>query len=157
MEKVFRLLIEKYPEERKYAEYLEGNLPKGLIIDGDKIIKKGKARKEVRINHEDIEGSCELIKDFLSSLQKKKKDTDMTDWKSIKKNKIAKESIIIRFASDKKKQHNLTSKQYKELLSLIYLGIFVKHIKDDDVVVENKRIIEINGLEYIDGEFCLLL
>lgn len=157
MEKVFRMLMKKYPEEQKYKEYLEGNLPKGLIFDGDKIIKKGKARKEVRIDSNDIEGSCDLVKDFLNSLQKKIKYADMTDWKSIKKNKIAKESVIIKFATDMKKKYKLTSEKYKELVSLIYLGLFVKHIKDDDVIIKNEKIVEIYGIECKDGEFHLVM
>jgi hypothetical protein len=90
---------------------------------------------------------------------KKKNDLDrqdncFDDWCSIKKKNL-KEVMIERFVIENKKRFNLTLKQSKYLVSVIFLAFTFKVFVSSDVVINQGKIEKITGLEFSEGEINL--
>lgn len=68
-----------------------------------------------------------------------------TEWSNIRK-KTVKELLIERYVIDMKKKHFLSISQIKYLLSLIFIAIIFKIITSNDIVYENGKIIDIQGI-----------
>lgn len=100
---------------------------------------------------------------ILSSTDKTKKKLDFlkaetvikenrTCWADIKK-KSVKDFLIELFVIDMKKEYNLTILQARKLLSLIMISFVFKTIVNKDILFENNRIKQIDGIEFENGNF----
>ena len=148
MQEVLEYLIKKYPNNTTYQTYLDGNLPKGVAIDGLYLVKNGKKKVEVKIT-DDVKKSAKIVKEFIEEISdKKKSEIDLTDWSSIKRRKEPKEAAILTFAQKIKIKKKLTYVQYKQLISVIHIGLFLKYIVDEDIIMEGTEIAEIRGIEF---------
>lgn len=99
------------------------------------------SREEIIQKKDDINSNLEDINSY-------------DDWGSIKKKNL-KEVMIERFVIDMKKTYNLTSKQSKNLVSIIFLGFVFKVFISSDVKVSEGKIESINGLEFSEGKIIL--
>jgi hypothetical protein len=72
---------------------------------------------------------------------------EAVDWSSIKK-KNFKDVLIENWAISMKNKHNLTLKQTKYLISIIFLGLIFKIFTSKDIIVKNGVIEEIKGISF---------
>lgn len=100
---------------------------------------------------------------ILSSTDKTKKKLDFlkaesaikenrTCWADIKK-KSVKDFLIELFVIDMKKEYNLTILQARKLLSLIVISFVFKTLVNKDIIFENNKIKQIDGIEFENGDF----
>lgn len=73
-------------------------------------------------------------------------------WNSIKKKSI-RDSIIINYVTDKSEKYKLSRIKTKELLNMINLGILLKFISNKNIIYENGIVYEIEGFEFVEGNF----
>ena len=76
------------------------------------------------------------------------------DWASIKKKNL-KDVMIECYVLEMKNKYNLTIKQAKYLISIIFLAFVFKVFVTQDVVICEGKIQSINGLEYSEGKILL--
>lgn len=74
------------------------------------------------------------------------------DWSSIRRKNI-KDIMYQNFVLDMKKKYNLDMKQTKMLLAMLTLALLIKSIGPKDIIYENERIQEIQGIEFEKGSF----
>jgi len=88
-------------------------------------------------------------------LQRKEKidkvQDDVIDWCAIKK-KNFKDILIENWAISIKKKHNLTIKQTRYLISIIFLGLIFKIFTSKDIVIKNGAIETINGIHFTNNK-----
>ena len=95
---------------------------------------------------------------ILSQREKKKKIIDFhiveenikesrKDWANIRKKNV-KDILIEDYVIDKKEQHNLSIKQAKYLLSIIFIGIVFKVISSKDIDYSDGKIHNIRGIDF---------
>lgn len=96
----------------------------GLLSQKDKV----KKRSEFKIVEENIKESRK-------------------DWSSIRKKNV-KEFLIENYVIDMKNTHNLTIKQAKYLLSIIFIAIVFKVINSKDIEYSDGKIHNINGIDF---------
>lgn len=70
-----------------------------------------------------------------------------TKWKDIKVEKV-KEILISEFISDLCENHNFNEEEKKDLITTIKKGFMLEYFNKDNVIMEEGKIIEINGLIY---------
>ena len=70
------------------------------------------------------------------------------NWNDIKKKNI-KELLIELYVTDMKIKHSLSTKQAKYLLSIIFIAMIFKVITNNDILYENNRIQNIEGIDFI--------
>ena len=73
------------------------------------------------------------------------------DWSSIKK-KNFKDILVENWAISMKNKHNLSLKQTKYLISVIFLGLIFKIYTSKDIIVKNGVIEEIKGISFEQGK-----
>ena len=66
-----------------------------------------------------------------------------------------KDLLIERYVVDMKKKHNLTVKQAKYLLSVIFIAIVFKVIVSKDIEYSDSKIQHINGIEFIKNKIVI--
>jgi hypothetical protein len=76
------------------------------------------------------------------------------NWNSIRKKNI-KDLLIEMYVLDMKKKFNLTIKQAKYLLSIIFTGLIFKSITAKDINYVDGKIINIDGIEFDDKNIYL--
>jgi hypothetical protein len=124
-DKEFNYRIEKKDAEVLYNDIYHLLTTKlGIMSQYDKIKKK--------IDFENIEND---LKD------------NQKNWINIRKKNI-KDLLIEKFVIDKKKEFNLSSAQSKLLLSKIFTGIIFKILKNKDIIFENGKIMNIEGISF---------
>ena len=69
------------------------------------------------------------------------------DWSSIRKKNV-KDLLIENYVIDMKNKYNLSIKQAKRLLSIIFIGIVFKVINSKDIEYSEGRIQNINGVDF---------
>lgn len=74
------------------------------------------------------------------------------NWSSIRRKNI-KDIMYQNFVLDMKNKYNLDMKQAKMLLAMLTLALLIKSIGPKDIVYENERIQEIQGIEFEEGSF----
>lgn len=99
------------------------------------------SREEIIQKKDDINNNLEDINTY-------------DDWASIKKKNL-KEVMIERFVIEVKSKYNLTTKQSKNLVSIIFLGFVFKVFISSDVKVKEGKIECINGLDFSEGKIIL--
>lgn len=152
MDKIFEYLHKKYPDDDRFEKCMNGIFPKNIIIDGNYIVRLGKKKLEEHID-DDIKTSAKRIKAFFDEIPNKTKKTiDMTDWTSIKRRKVTKKAIISEFVSRIREKKDITYEKSLEFQSLIYIGLFIKYIKDEDIKMDGCHIKKIKGIGIKDGE-----
>jgi predicted nucleotidyltransferase len=75
------------------------------------------------------------------------------DWSSIRRKNI-KDIMYQNFVLDMKKKYSLDMKQTKMLLAMLTLALLIKSIGPKDIIYENERIQEIQGIEFEKGSFA---
>jgi hypothetical protein len=130
--KEFSYKIEKKDPEILYNDIYSLLVKKlGLLSHKDKIKKK--------IDFTNIE---EEIKEYRKS------------WSNIRKKNI-KDLLIENYVIDMKNKYNLTVKQARNLLSLIFIGMVFKVIVVKDIIYEDGVIKNINGISFKKNEIVL--
>lgn len=74
------------------------------------------------------------------------------DWSSIRRKNI-KDIMYQNFVLDMKKKYSLDMKQTKILLAMLTLALLIKSIGPKDIIYEEERIQEIQGIEFEKGSF----
>lgn len=92
-----------------------------------------------------------LINEF-EEVEKKLKNTKNIDWNDIKK-KSLKDILFQNYLIEMKKTYELRDIQLKRLYNSINLGLMLKSIKNYDIIYENGKIIEINGISFSKGKY----
>lgn len=152
-----------------YEDLSYGRYPKGIYIVGTNICNTNK-RKFFSYNFSEKDPK-EIVKEFRTLIlentniysskdkKKKKKDIekiksgiqkvgDIEKFSSIKK-KSVKEMLIINFVVEMKNKYSLSWNEARELKILINIGFIDKTLNSAGVVLENGRIKEIEGIEYV--------
>lgn len=75
-----------------------------------------------------------------------------TEWGSIKKKSI-KENFIQDYLIESKRKNDLSDNQIKKLYNLINLGIMLKTIKNNDIIYEDGKIINIKGISFSKNKY----
>jgi hypothetical protein len=92
-----------------------------------------------------------LINEF-EEVEKKLKSTKNIDWNDIKK-KSLKDILFQNYLIDVKRNYELRDIQIKRLYNSINLGLMLKSIKNHDIIYENGKISEINGITFSKGKY----
>lgn len=71
------------------------------------------------------------------------------EWSKIKKKNV-KELLIERYVVNMKNMYNLSIKQSRYLLSIIFISLIFKVITNQDIEFCNSKIVNINGIEFSD-------
>ena len=69
--------------------------------------------------------------------------------------KNSKDMLFQKYAIEMKREHNLSIKQTKYLLSIISICLLFKTITTKDIIIEDEKIISINGIDIENGEVIL--
>lgn len=123
-------------------------IPKGVSVGKYKITKKCKNG----INTYPVPETEEEVKELLISLRDDEREVDLNSWTDVKRKKDTRDAAILTFASEFISKMKLSHEQYKEMISIINIGLFVKWL---DVEMENNKITRMKGLKYKDGKFSL--
>jgi hypothetical protein len=91
------------------------------------------------------------ILDFIK-IENEMNEQRFDKWSSIKK-KSTKDSLIENFIIEKKRNHDLSDKQVKNLQKQINLGLIFKTISHKDIILKDGRIEKINDLEFSKKDF----
>jgi hypothetical protein len=156
--------------ERIFEELAYGKAPfgsyinKGFLCCGfrNKEFTYRLERKDPKILYEEL---YELLTNKLGLLSNKQKlekrkryreeETSEIpqDWSSIRRKNI-KDIMYQNFVLDMKKKYSLDMKQTKMLLAMLTLALLIKSIGPKDIIYENERIQEIQGIEFEKGSFA---
>lgn len=149
-----------------FEDCSRGRFPKGSCMDSTntsvyiKNVKINQSYKLTGIIPQDFLALKKLFREILhlGSVQDRKEITNEIDglkdrisltynkeWKDIRKKNI-KDYIIRTFILDLKKEFNLTHEKTTQLSRLIKLGFLFNWINNENVVYENKNILEIKNL-----------
>jgi hypothetical protein len=90
------------------------------------------------------------IADF-EKLEKEIKDIRSNKWTNIKK-KNARDFMIENYIVDMKNKYNIPDKELKKLHLYINVGIIFKTISHKDIIYEDGKIINIEGIDYKDNK-----
>jgi hypothetical protein len=167
--------LEMAPHWRKvFEDCAYGTFPKGISYkDGVVYCKKAKKRPVTHIMASKPEDALVGFKKFLhkelgeisiDDLTRKRLNLDIalknnmmakdTKWSEIRAPTV-KHQLIILYVSEVKSQLQLTDEEAHNLKSILILGIGSKQITADDIIMENNKIIEINGVDCDDCGFFL--
>ena len=91
------------------------------------------------------------ILDFIK-IENEMNEQRFDKWSSIKK-KSTKDSLIENFIIEKKRNHDLSDKQVKNLQKQINLGLIFKTISHKDIILKDGRIEKINDLDFFKKDF----
>lgn len=83
-----------------------------------------------------------------------KKICEYTTWSSIRKKNI-KDMLIEMYVLSCKKKYNLSFKDSRDLLSIIYVCILLRIFLPSDIILSNGKISKIKNLEFKDSKFML--
>ena len=75
---------------------------------------------------------------------------EIVDWNNIKKKNI-KDFLIENWVIENKKKYNLTIKQVRYLISIIFIALIFKVIVAKDITIRNGGIEKINGISFEEG------
>lgn len=89
-------------------------------------------------------------------LEEDMKNSRNGNWLNIKKKKNTRDFIIENYIIDKKRKYNLKNSDASYLFSIIIIGLTFKTITSDDIVYENGKILDIEGITFKEGEIILL-
>lgn len=78
----------------------------------------------------------------------------MSSWKNVKK-KFEKNMLIQNYVLSLKANHNLSIQESRKCLDVIISAINMKQILSDDIIMKNNEIVDIKGMEIVDGK-CVL-
>mgnify|MGYP003351845600 CR=1 FL=1 len=101
--------------------------------------------------------STNSTKDKQEILKKKnelainQKELIFDDWSNIKKKNL-KEILIEKYAIEMGKKHNLSIKETKYLVSIIFIAFIFKALFPNDIIMKNGKIENINGIEFENGK-----
>ena len=159
--------------ENVFENLAYGKPPTGTYISKGYIVcgYKGKEfsykieRKDSKIIYDEL---CKLFKDNLGILSQKEKlqkkivfdelekniKESRRDWSSIRKKNV-KDMMFEKYVLDMKKEHGLTFKQCKYLLSVIFLSMMFKTITAKDIEYDNDKIERIEGIDFEEGKIIL--
>ena len=126
-DKEFTYKIQKKDSRELYEDITLILRKKLNLMSKDEILKK---KNELAINQK------ELIFD---------------DWSNIKKKNL-KEILIEKYAIEMGKKHNLTLKETKYLVSIIFIAFIFKALFPNDIIMKNGKIENINGIEFENGK-----
>jgi len=76
------------------------------------------------------------------------------EWVNIRKKNI-KDLLIEKYVIDMKRLYNLTIKQTKYLVSIIFIGLVFKVLTNKDIVYYDNKIHNIHGISFIDKNIIL--
>jgi len=118
-------------------------------------------RKDAEILYEEIRTILKDRVGILSKKEKQKKRIAFRDeeiriknsrekWENIRK-KTIRDGLIQNYVIEMRKKHVLSKKQSKYLLTLINIGLLFKNITSDDIEYEDGKIIDIRGIEVVNG------
>ena len=131
-QKEFSYKIEKKPSQQIYQEVYDLlNKKLGLLSHKEKILKR-KAFKD--------------MEDTMKDSRKK--------WNDIRKKNI-KELMIELYVIRMKKEHSLSIKQTRHLLSVIFIAMVFKVITSEDIDYQNGRIVNIDGIDFIKKQVII--
>lgn len=88
-----------------------------------------------------------------NKLEQHIKDSRKT-WGSIKKKNL-KDLLIEKYVIDMKKKYHLSLSQSRYVLSIIYIALIFKVITSKDIVYDNGRITNIDGVDFAKKKFIL--
>ena len=126
-----------YKIERKDPEILYNDIYDLLVKKLGLLSHKDKIKKKIDFNN--IE---EEIKEYRKS------------WSNIRKKNI-KDLLIENYVIDMKNKYDLSVKQARNLLSLIFIGMVFKVILVKDIVYEDGVVRNINGINFKKNEIVL--
>lgn len=146
-----------------------GKFPKGVSIDNEKkilYIKNVNSFNSYNLNNESPENIYINIKKLFSTILNLKSTRDKRlqqqecddickeldesyneDWQKIKRKKI-RDPIIRKYILALKEKYNLDNSSTTELDNIIKLGFLFNWIGNENVIYENREIIDINTLNY---------
>lgn len=76
------------------------------------------------------------------------------EWCNIRKKNI-KDLLVEKYVVDMKNKHNLTLKEAKYLLSVLFVSIVFKIITPDDIHYSNNKIQHIDGIEFLNKKIIM--
>lgn len=152
--------------ESVFEDLAYGKLPYGTYISNNSLCCSYKDRnfsyaldeeQDAKTLHDDIYGLLSKKLSLLSQKDRIRKkieffnteiDTEYRkSWSSIRKKNVQ-DLIIENYVIEMKNQFNLSLKQAKYLLSIIYIGRILKVITSNDIIFENGKVISINGITF---------
>lgn len=135
----FRSKQNSTAKQNNYISYKIGSNPEQLYEDVKEIfhrelgLRSKRDRKQIR---EELDNICMDIKEKYSD-----------DWKDIKHKKI-KDPIIRRFILQLKDQYNLSNAETSAASQIVKLGFLFNWISSEQIIYENKQIIDIDSLHF---------
>ena len=167
--------LELTPHWRKlFEDCAFGVFPKGVSYkDGIVYCKKAKKRPITHVLASDSAVAIDNFKKFLhkelgeisiDDLTKKRLNLDIAlrenamskdvQWSGIRAPTV-KQQLITLFVSEMRSQLELTEEEARNLKTVINLGLGSKQITGDDIIMQNNKIVEINGIDNDDSGFFL--
>lgn len=105
--------------------------------------------KRIFINKLQLTSLNEKIEKFKSIQENNNVKEDIKCWSDIRK-KNARNIFLDKFIVEKSKDNNLSLKQSKTLLKLIYYFILIRTISHKNIIFENGKIESIKGITFSD-------
>ena len=153
--------------ETVFEELAYGKTPYGCYITKDFLSCSYKEKefsykidknKDVSTLYEEVYSILSNKLGILSQKEKIKKRSDFNiieknikesrkDWSKIRKKNV-KDYLIENYVIDMKNKYNLTINQSKYLLSIIFIAIVFKVIVTKDILYNNGKIQDINGIDF---------
>lgn len=90
----------------------------------------------------------------ISRLTKEMRENRQESWSKIKKKNI-REALIHMYVIRKQKEHNLTIKQARYLLSVIFIAMVFKIITAKEIIYNDGKVEDIEGIEFSDKKIIL--
>lgn len=84
----------------------------------------------------------------------KSKNKKEETWNSIRKRSTRK-MLLEKYVVEQASEHNLSLKERKKLLNLIYYFTLIKSLSHKDFIMENKKIVSIKGISFEPGRVVI--
>lgn len=153
-----------------FVDLAKGVTPYGTYISKDYFCCSYKTKEFSYKIRNDIE-SQQLFSDVTNLLKNKLKLTSLNEkiqqinilksknkrdesWNSIRKRSTRK-MLLEKFVIEKGVEINLTMKEQKKLLNLIYYFTLIKSLTHKDFIMEDKKITSINGISFEAGKVII--
>lgn len=142
-----------------------GLFPKGITVAEELMVKVGKTVKKyplpskpeelckmfIHICKHDLNLGPQDVKKVVEESRAIPKSCSLADIR----NKAMRFRLIYNFAEDYVQYFKLDSNEVEKLVSAVYTGIILKIITTSDIKINNYRITNMEGIEYIAGKFEL--
>lgn len=167
--------LELIPHWRKiFEDCAHDSFPKGISYkDGVIYAKKGKKKPVIFVLPTQPQVAIDAFKKFLhkelgeisiDDMTRKRLNLDIAlkqnavskdiQWSEIRAPTV-KQHLITLYVSDMKQELDLSEEEARNMKSVLNIGLNAKQICNDDVIMENGKIVTINGVDFDENGFFI--